>query len=151
MSLSFVEDRLSSVCPRGLCLLVGPTQGQKRTTVEKNKCESTNMLITWAHADILQAQTLTCMEDLLCKYAATWNTHVVCFMEWKKMHMHYVYLKIHTCRCPHLEILWDTVDPLFLLSAWWATGLHEPAWPHRHGAPGLEEVVVVVVGGWQGQ
>lgn len=46
MSLSFVEDRLSSVSPQGLCLLVGPTQGQTKTTAEKNKCQSTNMLIT---------------------------------------------------------------------------------------------------------
>lgn len=52
MSLSFVEDGLSSASPRGRCLLVGPAQGQGRaTTVEKNKCsQSTNTLITWAHA-----------------------------------------------------------------------------------------------------
>ena len=37
--------------PRGPCLLVGPTPGQKKTTVEKNKRESTNMLITWALAE----------------------------------------------------------------------------------------------------
>lgn len=49
-----MEDRLSSASPRGLCLLVAPTQGQEKTTVEKNKCESTNMLVTWAHADRLK-------------------------------------------------------------------------------------------------
>lgn len=57
MSLSFVEDELSSASPRGPCLLVGPTQGWKTTTAEKNKCECPNVLITWAHALIYIANT----------------------------------------------------------------------------------------------
>lgn len=57
MSLSFVEDELSSASPRGPCLLVGPTQGWKTTTAEKNKCECPNVLITWAHALIYMANT----------------------------------------------------------------------------------------------
>lgn len=37
MSLSFAEDRLSTASPWGLCLLVGPTWGQKKTTAAGEK------------------------------------------------------------------------------------------------------------------
>lgn len=37
MSLSFAEDRLSSASPLGLCLLVGLTWGQKKTTAGEKK------------------------------------------------------------------------------------------------------------------
>lgn len=84
---------------------------------KKNKCESTNMLITWA-----QAQT---------RYTA----HTCLFHGVEKMHTR---LKIHTCSCPHQAILWDTGGPRFLLSVWWATGRHAPASPRRREAPGLE-------------
>ena len=116
MSLSFVEDGLSSVSPRGLCLLVGPTQGQKKTTVEKNKCESTNMLITWAHAQRYIAHTNTHVNGGHTEGVHFNMKHMLFFfMEWKKMH---TCLKIYTCRCPHREILWDTGGLLFLLSVW---------------------------------
>lgn len=62
MSLSYVQDVLSSVSPQGMCLLEGSTQGQMKTTVEKNKRESTNMLITWLHAE---------------RYIACTNTHML--------------------------------------------------------------------------
>lgn len=131
MSLSFVEDGLSSASPLGLCLLVGPTRGQKKTTVEKNKCECTNTLITWAHAQRYIARTNTHMHG-----GHTVNETSCLFREVEKMHTS---VKIDTCRCPHLESLWDTGGRLFLLSVWWATGRHGPAWTHRRGAPGPEE------------
>lgn len=49
MSLSFEEDRLSSVSPRGLCLLVGPTQGQEYTAVEKKTCARTQTCRSLGH------------------------------------------------------------------------------------------------------
>lgn len=49
--------------------------------------------------------------------------------------------------CPHLEILWDMVAPLYLLSACWATGPPGRAWSHRNEAPGCEEGSVA--DGWQ--
>lgn len=143
MSLSFVEDRLSSMSPQGLCLLVGPTQGQKKTTAEKNKCEH-------KHADHLGTRT-----EIYCTHKHKHGGHTVwvcfnmkhpccLFHGVEKMHTS---LKIDTCRCPHLEILWDTGGLLFLLSVWWATGHLGPAWSHRHGAPSLEEGGVA--DGWQ--
>lgn len=147
MSLSFVEDGLSSASPWGLCLLVGPAQGQKKATAEKNKCESTNMLITWAHAQRCIARTNTHMHGGHTVWVYFNVKNPCClFHEVEKMPTS---LKIHTCRCPHLEILWDMDGLLFLLSAWWATGHHGPAWPRRHGALGLEEGGVD--GGWQAQ
>lgn len=65
MSLSFVEDRLSSMSPQGLCLLVGPTQGQKKTTAEKNKCEH-------KHADHLGTRT-----EIYCTHKHKHGGHTV--------------------------------------------------------------------------
>lgn len=49
ISLSFAEDGLSSASPRGLCLLVGPTWGQKKTTAEKKK-KKRESINTWTCA-----------------------------------------------------------------------------------------------------
>lgn len=134
MSLSFVEDGLSYAGPQGLCLLLGPTQGQKKTTAEK---ESTNMLITRVHAQRYTActnsvRTLENTPSLTCLF------HGV-----EKMQTRF---KIYTCGCPHLEILWDMGGRLFLLSVWWATGHHGPASLHTHGVLGLQEEVGVAGG-----
>lgn len=60
MSLSYVEDRLSSVSPLGQCLLVGLMQGQMKTTVEKNKqWKRKHKLVTWSHAHSYNTCTYT--------------------------------------------------------------------------------------------
>lgn len=94
------------------------------------------------HADYLG----TCTE-IYCthQHPHAWRTYCVSasrhetsclFRGVEKMHTS---VKIDTCRCSHLESLWDTGGRLFLLSVWWATGRHGPAWTHRRGAPGPEE------------
>lgn len=62
MSLSYVEDRLSSVSPLGQCLLVGLMQGQMKTTVEKTNSESANTNWSPGHMPIviIHAHTQVC-------------------------------------------------------------------------------------------
>lgn len=120
ISLSFEEDRLSSVSPLGQRLLRDWCRDRWRQQWKK---QWKHKLVTWSHTHSYNTCTNTNASELLC-----YKIKLVTF-------------------CPHLEILWDMVAPLYLLSAWWATGPPGRAWSHRNEAPGCEEGSVA--DGWQ--